>query len=278
MRRSLLHSALPPRTATVLSCAWAFTTAMASRPLGAQSLDQRLASAGNGTVQFTFTARAGVCGDGRSFIRDSAGGASRIANEATVYGRSEDALESACLPGPVRVVATVADGAVMRLRTYVGPVPARTPDGTRDLGRASVAEAVALLGGVAEHGSGRAAGEAMLPMFLADSVSPWPTLLRVARDGDRPRAARQSAAFWLSRGAAAMLGVAGADRNSDDADVRASAVFAISQQPREDAVPRLIDLARHSKHPDVRAQALFWLGQTGDARGIDLFAELLGVR
>jgi len=84
-------------------------------------------------------------------------------------------------------------------------------------------------------------------------------------------------AFWLARGAAAKLGVADRDDNEDD-DVRSSAVFALSQQPKDVAVPRLIDLARHATHAGVRAQALFWLGQSNDTRAIDVFEEILGRR
>jgi HEAT repeat protein len=88
---------------------------------------------------------------------------------------------------------------------------------------------------------------------------------------------RSTTAFWLSRGAAAALGVIGRDRDDDD-EVRTQAVFALSQQPRETAVPRLIEIVRTSRRPAVQAQALFWLGQSGDPRAIDLFEEILDKR
>jgi len=37
----------------------------------------------------------------------------------------------------------------------------------------------------------------------------------------------------------------------------------------------LIELSRSSKHASVRRSAIFWLGQTGDPRAVDVFAELL---
>jgi len=91
-----------------------------------------------------------------------------------------------------------------------------------------------------------------------------------------PRAIRGKADFWLARGAAAKLGVA--DRDDDDDDLRISAVFALSQQPKDVAVPQLISLARHNTHPAVRAQAVFWLGQSHDPRALDLFEEILRTR
>ena len=67
-----------------------------------------------------------------------------------------------------------------------------------------------------------------------------------------------------------------ADRDGDDDDeIRTQAVFALSQQPKETAIPQLIEIVRHNSHPSACAQALFWLGQSGDTRAIDLFDEIL---
>ena len=63
-----------------------------------------------------------------------------------------------------------------------------------------------------------------------------------------------------------------------DREVREQAVFALSQRPREEAVPALIAVARTNKDPEVRKKALFWLGQSHDPRAIDLFEELLTKR
>ena len=240
---------------------------------GAQSLARRITSIGNGDAQFTYASRDGVCGDGSTFIQDGLGGESRIYENGNITGHFNGRDDRACEPGPVRVVVSIADGEVIQLRTYAGPVP-RTTGARRDLGEVSVSDAVAFLRGLAERANGRAAEKALLPLVLADSINPWPILLRFARDDQGPRAVRRSAGFWLSRGAADKLGVADPDENEDD-EVRVSAVFALSQQPREQSVPRLMEIVRTSRRPAVRAQALFWLGQSGDARAIDLFAEIL---
>ena len=242
--------------------------------LPAQSLERRVTSGGEGGVQFTFAARPGVCGDGESFIQDGLGGSTRITEGGYMRGHTTGRDWVGCAPGPVRVVAWVTSGEIVRLRTYAGPVPSLGSAATRDLGTVSVGDATDFLTRLAEQGRGRAAEQALLPLVLADSISPWPALLRFARDDQIPRAVRHSATFWLSRGASAKLGLADADEDTDD-DVRASAVFALSQQPRAQAVPELIEIARSSKHPAVRAQALFWLGQSGDPRAVDLFEEIL---
>jgi HEAT repeat protein len=60
--------------------------------------------------------------------------------------------------------------------------------------------------------------------------------------------------------------------------MRAQAVFVLTQRKSPETVGELIDLSRTAKHPSVRKAAIFWLGQSGDARAADVYAELLGSR
>jgi HEAT repeat protein len=118
-----------------------------------------------------------------------------------------------------------------------------------------------------------------MPLVLADAPDPWPLLLRIARDDERPRNVRSSALLWLSNAVTDHLGISRRDgRESDDDQVREQAVFVLSQRPRSESVPELIDIARVAKNPAARRAAIFWLGQTGDRRAADVFAELLGSR
>src|SRR5690349_20973223 len=112
---------------------------VAAKLASAQNLERRITAANDGNVQFTFAARPGVCGDGISYVNDGFGGDSRIMENATFNGRlrAGDAYQP-CLPGPVRVVATVSDGEITRLRTYAGPVPTRRDSARTDLGQVSV--------------------------------------------------------------------------------------------------------------------------------------------
>jgi hypothetical protein len=241
----------------------------------AQSLARRVASAPDGTVQFSFASRSGVCGDGATYVRDGFGDDSRIYEGGNFSGRSRGNDDwPPCVRGPLRVVATVHGGDVVRLRTFVGPGREASADGQRDLGVVSVDDAVDLLTRLVDQTHARAASDAILPLVLADSVTPWPTLLRFARDERLSRSVHSTSAFWLARGAAAVLGVAGHDESDDD-EVRSSAVFALSQQSKEFAIPHLIDVVRHNSHAPARAQALFWLGQSNDSRALDLFEEIL---
>jgi hypothetical protein len=45
--------------------------------------------------------------------------------------------------------------------------------------------------------------------------------------------------------------------------------------PKEEGVPRLIDVARTNKNVEVRKQAMFWLGQSNDPRALKFFEEIL---
>jgi HEAT repeat protein len=60
-----------------------------------------------------------------------------------------------------------------------------------------------------------------------------------------------------------------------DRDVREQAVFALSQRPHDEGVPALIQIATSHHDPEIRRKALFWLGQSGDPRAIDVFERIL---
>ena len=40
-------------------------------------------------------------------------------------------------------------------------------------------------------------------------------------------------------------------------------------------MPRLIDVARTNRNPEVRKQAIFWLGQSHDPRALKFFEDVL---
>jgi len=249
-----------------------------------QDLARQVAAAPDGQVRFSYAARPGVYGDGRNIIswdcQDARGGVGRRCRNRQVDGGYSDGDDwhSACDSGPVRVALTVRAGAVTRLRAYVGGAwRPTTGGGATDLGTVSTREATGFLLGLARSGS-RAGREAIFPAMLADSVTIWPDLLRIARDPRVHEETRKSAVFWLGQAAgdAATQGLSDlVDDTSTDVEVKKSAVFAMSQLPHDDGVPALIRVARGNKSPAVRKSALFWLGQTNDPRAIALFEEIL---
>ena len=244
---------------------------------GAQSIAERARSLGTGNLRFSFASRAEVCGNGHE-------GNVTIRSEGRTYmnrngsGRGEWEADE-CEPGPVRVSVTMEDGRPVSLRTYVGGRWRAGGENVVDIGSVSTREASDWLLDVAERGSGKPSSNAIFAATLADSVTVWPRLMRIARDEDRPRDTRKQAVFWLSQ-AAGDAATAGLDMlaqdGSVDREVRKQAVFALSQRPRSEGVPALVRIARSSKDPEVRRNAIFWLGQSEDPRALALFEELLG--
>lgn len=239
---------------------------------GAQSLAQRVASA-EGTVQVVYPSRPSACGDGRSYVGNVFGDSRYYSGNATISGRN-NWYERACVHGPARALVTVISGEITRMRVFVGPVPAsdiRTLDAT-------AAEASAWLGDIVAHANQRVAEDAMLPLVLVDAPDPWPALMRVARDENRPRGVRSATLTWLSYGVTDKLGISDEHADTDDDEIRKQAVFALSQRPRGESVPELIDVVKNAKNPAARRAAIFWLGQTGDMRAVDVYADLLKLR
>ena len=242
-------------------------------PMNAQSLAARIAEAADGHVTFHFAGRPDVCGDGESFVRVG----------RSFIGRMHGDLDAQpCSRGPVQVRVTRMNGEVERIESWVGLL--RRRDG-RDLGQVSAAEAARYLLAIAATARSNASAKAILPAVLADSVVSWPALLRIARDAEsRSRNTRQAAVDWLARFAASAM-AGRPNQVSDEADdlddasgdegLKSHAVFVLSQLPRREGVPALLDVARQNSDRRTRAHALFWLGQSGDPRALDLFESML---
>src|SRR5215217_6497463 len=103
----------------------------------AQSLAERVARVGTGTVHLSFAARPGVCGDGSRNIQ---------VNEA------DDEWEEDCEPQPVRVALKVEGGQVTAVKSYVGGHWRRGGSAT-DLGRVRPQHAAPYFISLVERGS-----------------------------------------------------------------------------------------------------------------------------
>ena len=245
---------------------------------GAQSITERARSLGTGTLRFSFASRSEVCGNGQAgnvTIRRGNGRTTTM----NWNGGNRDEWENECEPGPVRVSMSLEDGRPLSLRTYVGGRWRPGGENVLDVGTVSVREATEYLLDLAERGSGKASSNAIFAATLADSVTVWPRLMRIARNEDRPRDTRKQAVFWLSQAAgdAATRGLDTlAQDNGVDREVREQAVFALSQRPRDEGIPALVRIARTSRDAEVRRKAIFWLGQSDDPRALALIEELLG--
>ncbi len=244
-----------------------------------QPLERRIASAPDGTVHVTFAARPGICGNGRGSVSMDCDDGNCGHYTVNVGNRDWNEVEYDCDPGPVRVSLRVSGGQVTSLRTYVGGRwRVATGDGVTDLGTVGAREAAAYFLGLAAKDYGSNAEHAIFPAILADSVTVWPDLLRIARNTGISRRTRSQAVFWLGQaaGEAATRGLSDlVDDRAADRDVREQAVFALSQRPHEEGVPALIRIVRENPDPELRKKAIFWLGQSDDPRALALFEELL---
>ena len=249
----------------------------AAASLRAQDAAQRLAQVRDGHVRFTFTLRPEVCGSGQNVWRTRDGRSRTTWGDRTSHDVEYDV---ACDSGPGRVVIDKSNGSISDLRFYVGG-RWRTGTAATDLGAVSAREASAILLAIARSNQGKAGRESVFPLTLIDSVEVWRDLMQLARDETRPRETRRQAVFWLGQlaeepataGLDELVGEAALDR-----DVREQAIFALSQRPRDEGVPALMQVVRTSRDRELRKKALFWLGQSGDPRALQLIEELLAKR
>src|SRR4051812_46574231 len=99
---------------------------IATTPLLAQSLADRVGNAATPRVQFSYAARTGVCGNGRSFIQ--------VAGNQWYGSWNDGDRQEACAPGPIRIVIDRAGKEIVSLSSYAGPLQDVT-SGVTDLGR-----------------------------------------------------------------------------------------------------------------------------------------------
>jgi hypothetical protein len=253
------------------SLAWAAVIgAVAASPCAGQSLERRVAGAGDAPVQFHFAARDGVCGNGKSYFRTEED------NWYGTYSSNDGMRMDPCMTGPVRVVITRAGKDIVRVETFVGPLAA-TPDAppAQELGAVPAKEAVAYLLNVAATTDGRPARDALTPAMLGDSSVVTPTLLQIAKDQSRSRDIRRSAINWLARrrdekGGIGASGIAKAldqlvrDR-AESETIRQQALGTISRFDRGEGIPTLMGFAGDADKWLAR-QAFQTLARSGDPR------------
>jgi HEAT repeat protein len=251
----------------------------AHRPLEAQTLSDRIAAAPAGSLQFNYPARAGVCGDGRSWFSTGSGswygssGSSQFINA----NMNESGLRADCQSGPVRVTLVRIDREVVDVAVQVGPL---SPDSrAHDLGSVSGADGSAYLLQLVARSDGKPSRAALLPAMLADGAQPTNALLSIARDRDRPREMRRSAISWLAReensGAVgdALLAIA---RDADEQQiVRGAAISAVARVNATRAVAPLVQLAHNEADPWAAQQAIEALGRMSEPQARNAIRVLI---
>jgi len=255
-------------------------------PSNAQSISTRVAQASDGVVRVTYPSRPGTCGDGGDVI------GYRKALFAENFQSIGNWNSPNCAPGPVRVSISISGGRVTRVRTVVGESFPRTSERVTDLGMVSPTDAASYFFSIVpqvERASGNRS-RALLPAVLANAGDVIPQLTSLARDDARVTDTRHQAILWIgllgdqrviptlvefARGGGA--GPVGEDIDEDakpgKKGLAQAAMAALSEMDDGIGVPALIDLARTGSLA-TRSSAVFWLGQTRDARA---FAALHNV-
>lgn len=236
-------------------------TLVAIAPLHAQSIADRVNAVREGTVRMSFAARPGVCGDGMGsvWIRDS---------------RHDNEARRSCIAGPIRVAIGRDNGATVSVRTRVGGEWSGTRSET-DLGTVAPSDAARYLLGVARELAGRNSDEAMSGAVFADAGDISPELSRLVRDRDAALETRKQALFWFGQGDAATKDLVRLYDSLDARPLREHFTFVVSQRRDDEAIDKLIDIARTDRDSQIRKQAIFWLGQIKDPRAIKFFHDVL---
>lgn len=232
----------------------------------AQGLAERIASASQPRVQFSYAARSGVCGNGRTFIN--------VMGNTWVGSWSDSDRREPCAEGPVRVIVDRAGREVVSVSAFVGPDSA-SKDGITDLGRIRTRDAADYLLGLAERAEGRVSRDAILPAVLADSVDVNPRLLVIAKNQSSARETRRSAISWLARPldsreravadvATALVTIASDD--DDNQSVRQQALRSLARLEHGAGTNALMTLARDATRSWLAREALASLNSSGDPR------------
>ena len=231
------------------------------------TLASRVDAVKNGRVRFTLAAREGVCGNGMSWFRQKGGSMSGTVINGNWSGGRD--VEATCERGPVRVVAVRKDGELTDVRSYVGGTW-KADTGITDLGSIAARDGAAWLLQLAEFGPSKPARSAMSAATLVDSIDASTTLLRIAKNPERPSDVRGSALNWLAEtvGEKVALTLDSMAYEPGDREVRKQAIYAVSRRPVEESVPALLKMAETLPDRELRKTAVFWLVQSKDPRAV----------
>lgn len=239
-------------------------------PMAVQAtLASRVTGAPDGVVRVQFDSRPGSCGDGRTMI------GYRTVLFARDYSNVGKWRDQRCVPGPVRVALTVAGGVVTHESTQVGGNWPGADGRVTDLGVVPAPEASTYFFALVPRlESASTRDRLLLPAVLADGGGVMSPLVTLARDGARNESTRRQALQWIgllgdSSAVPVLVGFATGGPADDErgTGLAGSAVAALGTIEGYAGIPALVQLAR-SAPMATRRNAVFWLGQNDDPRGL----------
>ena len=246
------------------SVTWLTASALATSQLAGQSLASRVDAVRDGRVLMTFASRPGVCGDDR--------GSMWIQGSRKTWSTGD--REFVCIRSPVRVAIGRADKQSVSVRTRVGGRWS-VGQGDVDLGEVSASDAAEYLLGLAHTIGGNSADDAVSAAAFADAGDQSQGFLRLIRDDDASMEGRKQALFWLGQSDYSTADLVRLRESLKSHTLREHYTFVLSQRHEDAAVDGLIDVARHDSDPEIRKQAMFWLGQMKEPRAIKFLQDIL---
>ena len=181
------------------------------------------------------------------------------------------------------VLVRVAGGTVDRLRTFApsceidaGEMPVIWLDGVTPDASAAWLTSLTRTAAGADTRNGSVPQSALAALALTPGAVALRSLVTLARDDARPTVrSRALNSLALRAEEEASATIHGAIANDPDTAVKKTAVGALARMPKDEGVPLLIQVARTNPNVEVRRQAMFWLGESKDARAISFFEEIL---
>lgn len=100
-------------------------------------------------------------------------------------------------------------------------------------------------------------------------------LLSVASNDSVDPRLRRTAIFWAAEAGAPAAALGSLYDRLTDRALKERIIFGLSESHEPAALDKLIDIARTEKDSELRNKAIFWLGNSDDARAADILMELL---
>ncbi|MEN8145535.1 MAG: HEAT repeat domain-containing protein, partial [Gemmatimonadota bacterium] len=101
-------------------------------------------------------------------------------------------------------------------------------------------------------------------------------LMERALDANEDIELRKIALHWAGQsGEVQMAALIALYDRTDDRDVKEQLIFVYSRRDEAAAMDKLLEIARTEADPELRKNAIFWIGQSGDPRAEDVLLEIL---
>jgi len=101
-------------------------------------------------------------------------------------------------------------------------------------------------------------------------------LMEIALNRSERAELRKQALFWANQtGAVSFARMAELYDRTDDREMKDQLIFAFSQSPDPAAIEKLMNIGRNERDPELRKQAIFWLGQSKDRRVQQFLLEMI---